>query len=99
MAERGVLTAPTQMWETAVRQAEVMGPLAAKDTVGLADADAAAERLRISRRQVYVLLGRWRPAREWCWTCCRAVPAGVAAAAGCLTRSRRSSRKCCAFGT
>ncbi|WP_208869829.1 helix-turn-helix domain-containing protein [Streptomyces lydicus] len=60
MAEHGVLTAPTQIWETAVRQAEVIGPLAAKDTVGLADADAAAERLRVSRRQVYVLLGRWR---------------------------------------
>ncbi|WP_052425198.1 DNA-binding domain-containing protein [Streptomyces fulvoviolaceus] len=60
VAERGVLTAPTQMWETAVRQAEVIGPLAAKDTVGLAEADEAAERLRVSRRQVYVLLGRWR---------------------------------------
>jgi putative transposase len=41
VAERGVLTAPTQMWETAVRQAEVIGPLAAKDTVGLAEADEA----------------------------------------------------------
>lgn len=60
VAERGVLTAPTQMWETAVRQAEVIGSLAAKDTVGLAEADEAAERLRVSRRQVYVLLGRWR---------------------------------------
>lgn len=60
MAERGVLTAPTQMWETAVRRAEVIGPLAAKDRVGLAEADEAAATLRISRRQVYVLLGRWR---------------------------------------
>lgn len=60
VAERGVLTAPTEMWETAVGQAEVIGPLAAKDTVGLADADGAAAKLRISRRQVYVLLGRWR---------------------------------------
>ncbi|GAA1914244.1 Mu transposase C-terminal domain-containing protein [Streptantibioticus ferralitis] len=60
VAERGVLSAPTQIWETAVRQAEVIGPLAEKATVGLADADEAAERLRISRRQVYVLLRRWR---------------------------------------
>jgi hypothetical protein len=30
VAERGVLTAPIQMWE-----AEVIGPLAAKDAVGL----------------------------------------------------------------
>ncbi|MFE9404019.1 hypothetical protein ACFYNY_19855 [Streptomyces sp. NPDC006530] len=60
VSERGVLTAPSQMWETAVRHAEVIGSLAAKDTVGLAEADEAAERLRVSRRQVYVLLGRWR---------------------------------------
>jgi putative transposase len=60
VAERGVLTAPTEIWGVAVRQAEVIGPLAAKDAVGLADADEAAAKLRISRRQVYVLLGRWR---------------------------------------
>jgi putative transposase len=60
VTERGVLTAPTQAWEAAVRQAEVIEPLAAKGTVGLAEADEAAERLRVSRRQVYVLLGRWR---------------------------------------
>ncbi|MET7300160.1 DDE-type integrase/transposase/recombinase [Embleya sp. NPDC005575] len=60
VAERGVLTAPTEIWGAAVRQAEVIGPLAVKDKVGLADADEAAATLRISRRQVYVLLGRWR---------------------------------------
>ncbi|MFJ9713371.1 Mu transposase C-terminal domain-containing protein [Streptomyces sp. NPDC101234] len=60
VAERGVLTALPQKWETAVRQAEVIGPLAAKNRVGLAEADEAASKLRISRRQVYVLLGRWR---------------------------------------
>ncbi|PRX99001.1 Mu transposase C-terminal domain-containing protein [Allonocardiopsis opalescens] len=60
VTERGVLTAPAQAWETAVRQAEVIGPLAEKGTVGLAEADKAAATLRISRRQVYVLLRRWR---------------------------------------
>ncbi|WP_369228398.1 hypothetical protein AB5J52_35500 [Streptomyces sp. R39] len=40
--------------------AEVIGPLAARDAVGPADADEAAAKLRISRRQVYVLPGRWR---------------------------------------
>ncbi|MFB7531765.1 Mu transposase C-terminal domain-containing protein [Streptomyces sp. NPDC056178] len=60
VAERGVLTAPSQIWETAVRQAEVIGRLAAKDTVGLAEADDAAAKLRISRRQVYGLLRRRR---------------------------------------
>ncbi|MFI2373206.1 Mu transposase C-terminal domain-containing protein [Streptomyces sp. NPDC018833] len=60
VAERGVLTAPDELWDAAVRQAEVIRPLAEKDTVGLADADKAAAMLQISRRQVYVLVGRWR---------------------------------------
>ncbi|MGW3319386.1 helix-turn-helix domain-containing protein [Streptomyces fungicidicus] len=60
VAERGVLTAPHGLWDAAVRQAEVIRPLAEKDTVGLADADEAAAMLQISRRQVYVLVGRWR---------------------------------------
>ncbi|MGW0665154.1 hypothetical protein [Streptodolium elevatio] len=38
VTERGVLTAPADVWATAVRQAEVIRPLAARDTVGLADA-------------------------------------------------------------
>lgn len=60
VAERGVLTAPDEVWERAVRQAEVIGPLAGKAMVGLVEADAAAMKLGVSRRQVYVLLGRWR---------------------------------------
>ncbi|MCC3769546.1 Mu transposase C-terminal domain-containing protein [Streptomyces sp. UNOC14_S4] len=60
VAERGVLTAHDDVWDTAVRQAEVIGPLAEKARVGLADADEAAAMLGISRRQVYVLLARWR---------------------------------------
>ncbi|TMR17461.1 DDE-type integrase/transposase/recombinase [Nonomuraea turkmeniaca] len=58
--ERGVLTAPDEAWDVAVRQAEVIGRLAAGPRVGLAAADAAAAELGVSRRQVYVLLGRWR---------------------------------------
>ncbi|MEV1178317.1 DDE-type integrase/transposase/recombinase, partial [Nonomuraea sp. NPDC049784] len=58
--ERGVLTAPDEAWDVAVRQAEVIGRLAAGPRVGLAAADAAADELGISRRHVYVLLGRWR---------------------------------------
>lgn len=38
----------------------VIGLLAAEPRVGLAAVDAAANELGISRRQVYVLLGRWR---------------------------------------
>lgn len=60
VAERGVLTAHDEVWDAAVRQAEVIGPLAEKARVGLADADEAAAMLGISRRQVYVLLARWR---------------------------------------
>ncbi|MGY0063751.1 Mu transposase C-terminal domain-containing protein [Streptomyces sp. LZ34] len=60
MAERGVLTAPAGVGDAAVRQAEVIGPLAEKARVGLADADEAAAMRGISRRQVYVLVGRWR---------------------------------------
>jgi putative transposase len=60
VAERGVLTAPGPVWEVAVRRAEVIGRLAQQGTVGLAAADEAAVELRVSRRQVYVLVGRWR---------------------------------------
>ncbi|WP_152648632.1 hypothetical protein [Streptacidiphilus anmyonensis] len=59
MAERGVLTAPAEVWDAAVRQAEVIGPLAEKGRVGLANADEVAAMLGITRRQVYVPLGRW----------------------------------------
>ncbi|WP_282089361.1 hypothetical protein [Streptomyces tendae] len=45
--ERGVLTCPETLWDTAVQQAEVIGPLARKEPVGLAEADAA-ERLGVS---------------------------------------------------
>ncbi|UUY45964.1 helix-turn-helix domain-containing protein [Streptomyces yangpuensis] len=38
----------------------MIGPLAEKARVGLTDADGAAAMLGISRRQVYVLVGRWR---------------------------------------
>jgi putative transposase len=60
VVERGVLTAPGLVWDAASRRAAVIGRLAAKPTVGLAAADEAAAELGISRRQVYVLVGRWR---------------------------------------
>ncbi|MGW1364986.1 hypothetical protein ACWCQP_47285 [Streptomyces chartreusis] len=40
MTERGVLTEPDEVWERAVRQAEVIGPLAGKPMVDLVEADA-----------------------------------------------------------
>src|SRR3954454_1565497 len=60
VAERGVLTAPAEVWQLAVRRAEVIGRLAGGDAVGHAVADTAAAELGISRRQVYELLRRWR---------------------------------------
>jgi hypothetical protein len=42
---RGVLTTPDAAWDTAVRIAGVIGPLAARDAIGLAEADAAAAEL------------------------------------------------------
>jgi putative transposase len=59
-AERGLLTAPDEAWDVAVRRAEVIGPLARLDVVGRGAVDAASAQLGISRRQVYVLLRRWR---------------------------------------
>ena len=46
--------------DLAVRRAEVIKRLAGQRIVGLDAADAAAARLGVSRRQVYVLVGRWR---------------------------------------
>ena len=60
VVERGLLSVPDEVWAVAVRRAEVIGPLAAAGAVGAAAADAAAEELGLSRRQVYTLLGRWR---------------------------------------
>ena len=60
VVERGVLTAPGLVWDAGVRAADVIGRLAGQPTVGLARADEAAAELWISRRQVYVLIGRWR---------------------------------------
>ena len=60
VVERGVLTAPAAEWDLAVLRAEVIRPLAEQGAVGLEAADAAAARLGVSRRQVYVLVSRWR---------------------------------------
>jgi putative transposase len=60
VAERGVLTASDELWETAVRQAAVISRLASMEAAGVAAVDAAADELGLSRRQIYVLLGRWR---------------------------------------
>ena len=60
LAERGLLAVPEEVWSLAVRRAEVIGRLARLDVVGWEAADAAAAELGVSRRQVYLLLRRWR---------------------------------------
>jgi putative transposase len=57
---RGQLTMSDAAWEQARSRASVIGLLAARGTTGIAAADRAATELGISRRQVYVLLGRYR---------------------------------------
>lgn len=60
IAERGVATLPNAVWEEALRKTEIIGPLATLDRVGHETADAAAQALGISRRQVYTLIRRAR---------------------------------------
>ncbi|MFC7331349.1 Mu transposase C-terminal domain-containing protein [Marinactinospora rubrisoli] len=60
VTECGVLTASPREWETAVRRAEVIGPLAGQDMVGRSAAEHAAAELGMSPRHVYLLIKRWR---------------------------------------
>lgn len=60
IAERGFATLHAAVWEEALRRTEVIGPLATLDMVGHETADAAAQALSISRRQVYALFRRSR---------------------------------------
>lgn len=60
ITEQGVATLSEQAWERARRRAEIIGPLAQSETVGHEAADAAAQALGLSRRQVYVLIRRAR---------------------------------------
>jgi putative transposase len=66
VVERGVLTAAAERWDLAVRRAGVIGQLAGRSTVGLAAAEAAAAELGVSRRRVYVLIGRVAGGRRPC---------------------------------
>lgn len=56
----GHLTMSDTEWVQAQLRADVIGRLAERDRVGVAAAEAAAVELGISRRQVYVLLERYR---------------------------------------
>ena len=60
IAEQGVATLPDEAWVQALRRTKIIGPLAALEVVGHEAADAAAQALGLSRRQVYVLIRRAR---------------------------------------
>ncbi len=60
IAERGVATLPSEVWEQARFMTEIIRPLAALEVVGHKVADAAARTLGLSPRQVYVLIRRAR---------------------------------------
>ncbi len=60
IVEQGVVSMPDEAWGEARRRAAVIGPLAAGPSVSHQAADAAAGRLGLSRRQIYVLVERWR---------------------------------------
>lgn len=60
VVERGLLAMSDVAWEQAVRRTAVIAPLALLDVVGHAAADHAAGELNISRRQVYLLIRRYR---------------------------------------
>lgn len=60
ITEQGVATLSDKAWELARLRAEIIRPLAALEVVGHQAADAAAEALGLSRRQVYALIRRAR---------------------------------------
>jgi len=55
----GSAAAACAAWQVLTRQAAVISRLAALDSAGVTAVDEAAAQLRLSRRQIYVLLGRW----------------------------------------
>lgn len=56
----GQLTMSEAAWDQAKSRAAVIGALATRRVTGIAAADEAAMKLGVSRRQVYLLLGRYR---------------------------------------
>ncbi len=60
IVERGLVSLPEEDWREARRRAAVIAPLAALSSVSHQAADVAGDELGLSRRQVYVLVGRYR---------------------------------------
>jgi len=60
IVELGVVNLSDEAWAQARHRTEIVGPLATLEAVGHEAADAAAQALGLSRRQVYVLIRRAR---------------------------------------
>jgi putative transposase len=60
IVEGGQLTMSDASWEQAKNRASVISSLAKRSTTHAGDVDQAAKELGVSRRQIYVLLGRYR---------------------------------------
>jgi len=60
IVERGLVSLPEEDWREARRRAAVIAPLAALSSVSHQAADVAGDERGLSRRQVYVLVGRYR---------------------------------------
>lgn len=60
IGEPGTLTMPDALWDRTKSMSAVIAPLAAHAVIGRAAVDAAASSLGVSRRQVYVLIKRYR---------------------------------------
>ena len=58
--EHGVLTASENEWELAHLRSKIIAPLAKLETISWKLADNAANKLKISRRQVYSLIKQYR---------------------------------------
>jgi putative transposase len=58
--EQGVLTLSQENWDLARKRISIIAPLAALETVGHQATDEAAQQLGVSRRQVYILIQRFR---------------------------------------
>jgi hypothetical protein len=76
IAELGVATLSDEAWAQARHRAEIIGPLAVREVIGHEAADAAAQALGLSRRQMYVLIRRARQGKTpplWI-SCTRRLP-------------------------
>lgn len=60
ISEHGLLTLSNEAWEQVQQKSQIIAPLAALHSISHHAADTAARQLDLSRRQIYVLVKRYR---------------------------------------